>query len=57
MLSPDLGADIVRVFHVNPVNNPLAAEEPLKVAAGAGQDTPHSTEAQRAVSKRHFCIL
>jgi 6-phosphogluconolactonase (cycloisomerase 2 family) len=36
MLSPDLGAGLVRVFHANPINNHLTEQQPIKVAPGSG---------------------
>jgi 6-phosphogluconolactonase (cycloisomerase 2 family) len=36
MLCPDLGADFVRVFRVDPTNNHFTELGPIKVAPGSG---------------------
>ncbi|TVY56428.1 putative 6-phosphogluconolactonase [Lachnellula suecica] len=36
MLSPDLGGDMVRVFHADPTTHHLDEQSPLKVPAGSG---------------------
>ncbi|TVY40651.1 putative 6-phosphogluconolactonase [Lachnellula subtilissima] len=36
MLCPDLGADIIRVFHAHPANKILTEQKPIKVSPGSG---------------------
>lgn len=36
ILAPDLGADLVRIFHVNQETGLLEQQDPLKVVAGSG---------------------
>lgn len=36
LLAPDLGADIVRIFHINPTTGHLTEQQPLIVAPGSG---------------------
>lgn len=36
LLAPDLGADIVRIFHINPTTGRLTEQQPLIAPAGSG---------------------